>query len=212
VTCEASCYGSCQAECEVDPGAFECQASCEADCSGSCAARCSSEDSECWAACEATCSAECGASCEVTPPQADCVAQCDACCGGSCRAEANLDCQLDCQAEGWAECKVDLQGGCEADCRDAGAALFCDGQYVDHGNNLQECIDSLQAMLNAEVHGEAELTCRPGECTFDSSGMLACSVGGGARPAGAAWALGLIGLGLIGRRRRHVTAISGSRT
>ncbi len=203
-SCEASCSADCYAQCEIDPGAFSCQAACEADCSGSCEARCDSNDSECWAACEATCSAECGASCEVTPPQADCAAQCEASCSGSCEAEASLDCQIDCQADYYAECKVDLQGGCEAECSDAGAALFCDGQWVDHGNNLQECIAALEQGLQGEVEGSAQFECVPGECTFDAAGLFGCNVDGGTSGRGGALFAALFGLGFaFTRRRRH---------
>ena len=202
VSCETSCYANCEAACDIDPGAFECEANCNADCSASCEARCDSTDSECWASCEATCSAECGASCDVVPPSADCQAQCEACCGGSCQAEANLDCQIDCQAEAYAECKLDLQGGCEADCSDAGAALFCDGQYVDHGNNLEQCLDALRN-LNVELSGEATLECVPGECSFGADGLFSCSVDGGNHSRGAAFLAAFLGLGFAFRRRRR---------
>ena len=91
---------------------------------------------------------------------------------GSCRAEANLDCQIDCQADFFAECKVDLQGGCEADCSEAGAALFCDGQWVDHNNNLEACLDALRGILDGEVEGSASFECRPGECSGADGGSV----------------------------------------
>jgi hypothetical protein len=40
-----------------------------------------------------------------------------------------------------------LQVGCTADCGDPSGALFCDGNYVDHGGNLQSCIDAIKAAL-----------------------------------------------------------------
>ena len=202
IGCTAQCEAGCEAECLVDPGSFECAAGCNAECDSSCEARCN--DSECFAACEANCDAECEASCEVVPPQVDCVASCEASCEGSCRAEANLDCQLDCQSEAFLECQAELTGGCQADCSELGGALFCDGHYVDHANNMQECIDAIHDVLNGEVEGSAELSCRGGECNFSSEGILACNVGDPAdrdAPIGLAIAT-LIGIALVGRRRR----------
>lgn len=202
-SCDTSCRASCEVACEVDPGGFDCEAGCRADCGASCEARCDTNDSECWAACEATCGAQCSASCSLTPPQADCVTQCEACCGGSCQAEANLDCQIDCQAGGFAECKLDLQGGCEADCSDAGAALFCDGKWVDVGYDVNACVAQIEDLLNGEVEGQASLQCSGGECSFDSSGLLSCSVDDGRSGGPAALATALLMLGFAGVRRRR---------
>ncbi len=203
VECTSSCRGDCEAQCRVDPGGFDCNVGCEADCDASCSAKCDSGDSECFAGCEANCSAECDASCEVLAPDADCVASCEACCSGSCRAEINLDCQLDCQADGFIECSADVQGGCEADCSEAGGALFCDGNYVDAGANLDQCIDAIEGLLDGEVEGSASLQCEGGECRFDSEGALSCSVGDSSDRAPIGIALGLfIGIALLGRRRR----------
>lgn len=203
IECTASCQADCEAYCRVDPGSFDCAASCRGDCSASCEARCATGDSECFASCEANCSAECDASCELVAPEADCVAQCEMCCGGSCRAEVNLDCQLDCQADAFAECSLDAQGGCEADCSDAGGALICDGNYVDHGGRLEECIDALTGILDGEIEGSAELSCQGGECRFDSQGSLSCSVAEGSEaPMGLAFGTFVL-LALYGRRRRQ---------
>lgn len=205
VECTGSCRADCEAQCRVDPGSFDCAVGCRADCDASCYARCDSDDSECIAGCEANCAAECDASCEVVPPEADCVASCEACCSGSCTASANLDCQIDCQADAWVECKADVQGGCEADCSEAGGALFCDGNYVDYGTHLDECIDAIEGLLDGEVHGSAELSCDGGECRFDSEGVLSCSVGDSSGRAPIGLAIGLfVGIALVGRRRRSV--------
>lgn len=200
--CTGSCEADCQAQCEVDPGTFDCRASCEGDCQASCDGRCSSDDSECRASCEAACSGECDARCEVEPPEASCDARCEASCEGSCQAQASLDCQIDCQAEGYVDCEARLQGGCEAECREPEGALFCDGQYVDHGGNLQECIDALEN-LNITVEGSASGRCANGRCEGEASGSVGCVVAPSrGNPAGplALSALVLL-LTALGRRR-----------
>ena len=45
----------------------------------------------------------------------------------------------------------ELSGGCEAECESPEGALFCDGQYIDHGGNLEECIASLKALFDIDV-------------------------------------------------------------
>lgn len=202
VSCTTDCSGACLAECEVDPGAFDCQASCFADCRGSCEASCA--DSECEASCEATCSGECDARCNVDLPEADCQAQCEACCSGSCTAEANIMCQIDCQAEGYAQCKADLEGGCKADCQTEKGALFCDGQYVDHGGNLEECVGALKALLDIDVSGYAEGECSNGSCYGEAGGSITCAVDpvGPTRWAAVLGVLGLVAFGSARRRTR----------
>lgn len=200
VDCTASCQSSCVADCEVDPGSFDCSASCNADCQGSCEAQCGG-DSECRASCEATCSAGCDARCSGTPPSATCEARCEASCEGSCEAQANIDCQVDCQAGGYVDCKADLQGGCEAQCQRPEGALFCDGQYVDAGNNLQECVAALEAQLNIQVDGYAEGSCQPGSCSGEAGGSISCAVDRG--HGGWAWGAGLFMLGFAGLSRRR---------
>jgi MYXO-CTERM domain-containing protein len=100
-------------------------------------------------------------------------------------------------------CKADMQGGCEAECERPEGALFCDGQYIDHGGNLDECVAALQALLDIEVEGYAEGSCSNGSCSGSAGGMISCAVDpdGGRRDLG--W-LGLVlGAGaLLGARRR----------
>jgi hypothetical protein len=191
-------------QCEVDPGSFECQGSCFADCTanaeGSCSA--SNNQGECRASVEATCDAQCQVSCESTPTTVDCAGECMASCEGSCSASgtAYLDCQVDCQAQGHAECKADLQGGCEVDCDTEQGALFCDGNYVDHGGNLEECVAALRAIFNIEVTGYAEGRCEGNTCSGEAG--FSCTVAGDRKPGrDAAW-LTLSGLFLFGLATR----------
>lgn len=197
VGCSGTCEADCNAECSVDPGRFDCKANCFAEGRASCEGSCS--DSQCYASCEATLEAECSASCDVVPPSAECTGRCEASCEGYCQARSDLQCQIDCQAGGYVDCQASLSGGCEAECNGEGA-LFCDNQYIDHGGNLQECIDSLRALLDIEVMGEASGSCGNGRCEGMASGSVSCSVDPQDRglPIGALTLL-LLGVGL--RRR-----------
>lgn len=213
VDCTAMCTADCRAECTVDPGEFDCEASCEADCSGRCDANCSADSNRasCVAKCEGSCSASCSANCSARPPSADCNARCDAGCKGSCEVDTNLDCQIDCQAMLQAECEVDVQGGCEVDCDSQEGALFCDGQYIDHGGKLEECADALRALLDIEVEGysRGSSSCTNGSCMAEGEAGASlssdCSVG---RPGARSSGLGLlamlgIAVGVAGTRKRR---------
>jgi hypothetical protein len=204
VNCTTDCQGSCQVDCDADPGRFDCRAACQADCDGSCEASCSSDDSQCQASCQATCSASCDAQCEVVPPSAECEAQCEACCDGYCEADANIECQITCQASGYVDCELDVEGGCRAACDLEEGALFCDGQWVDHGGNLEDCIESLEDLLDIRVEGYVRGDCDGNECEVEAGGTFSCGVGAtGAGGAAASWTL--IGLALLigaGRRRK----------
>ncbi|MGB0678295.1 MAG: hypothetical protein ACPGUV_01370 [Polyangiales bacterium] len=213
--CSARCdIAGCQAECEVDPGRFDCSAQCSAqcnaDCSGQCQARCqaggnqASCQAECEASCSASCDGECQARCEVEPPQASCQARCQASCDGQCRAEANFDCQVDCQAGGYAGCT----GSCEAACQSPEGALFCDRQFVDHGGNLRQCIQSLNAVLDVEVDASASAACSGGRCSAQAEASAGCAaVPSTARTRSAFGAGVLLALGLLWRRRRRVQGV-----
>jgi hypothetical protein len=206
VECTGTCGGSCDAECSADPGSFDCQASCEGNCEGNCDAACASDanSAQCKASCQATCKGECSASCEGTPPSASCDAKCSACCSGSCTAQANLDCQVSCQGS----CAVDMQGGCTAQCESPKGALFCDGQYVDVGNNLDNCVAALQSLLNIHVEGYADgsASCSGGECNAEGEAGVSCAASplgptglGGYAIMGTLAALGAV----VARRRRR---------
>jgi len=200
VECTGSCQADCDAQCIVDPGSIDCRARCEGSCEANCDAECGT-DSECHASCEANCSGSCESSCQVAPPEATCEARCEAACEGSCEANTNLDCQIDCQAEGYVECKARLEGGCETACTRPEGALFCDGQYVDHGGNLEECITALQARYGIEVEGYAEGSCQPGRCEGEAGGSVSCSVGRG----GAGFIPFALMIALFGAVRRRTT-------
>jgi hypothetical protein len=207
VDCQTSCKGSCSGSCEANPGSLDCAASCkgncEADCSGKCSA--SANNGECEASCKATCSGSCDAECKGTPPSATCDAKCQASCKGSCEAKANIDCQISCQSKGYASCKGELEGGCKAKCTQPSGALFCDGQYVDTGNNLQNCIDALNAYLKVKVEASGSAECKGNECTAEGKASAQC----GATPTdaeqpGGLWLLAAASaVGLVAVRRHR---------
>ncbi|MBX3229133.1 MAG: hypothetical protein KIT84_02270 [Labilithrix sp.] len=211
-TCTAACEGTCTGQCTADPGSLDCQGSCEGSCNADCDAECQGQASSntasgaCKAKCSASCNAKCTASCTGTEPNASCDAKCRASCQGSCRAKANARCQIDCQSRLDADCKARLEGGCRGRCERPEGALFCDGQYVDTGDNLQRCIDALRAQLNIQVSGSASSSCSGNQCTAEAEGTASCAASPNTAPVTPAFAvLGLVGLTVarsIRRRRR----------
>lgn len=170
VECSGRCVAECTGECKVDPGKFDCEAACRADCDGQCEGQCSasSDKASCMAQCSGSCGVSCRSSCDVDLPDADCNAKCEAGCEGSCKVDTNFDCQADCQAKGYAKCQAEIQGECKARCESDEGALFCDGQFVDNGDKLDECITALKAAFNAKVSikatSEGESGCDGGTC------------------------------------------------
>src|SRR5690606_21510239 len=107
--------------------------------------------------------------------------KCEASCSGQCDAEANLDCQIDCQSTGYVDCVVDVQGGCETACESTDGALFCDGQYVDYGGNLEACIAALLSELDIQVEGYADAMCDEEGCEAEAGASVGCAIGGDGR-------------------------------
>jgi hypothetical protein len=207
VQCAGSCQADCEGQCEVNPAEFDCRGECVGSCEGDCMGRCAADESgsECVASCQANCEGHCSGQCDVTPASADCSGKCEASCEGRCEADVNADCQVDCQAEGYIDCKAELQGGCKIDCDAEQGALFCDGQWVDHGGNLGECVDSLRAVLNIEVEGYAEGSCDGNSCEGTAGGSISCAVepsGDCGRSGALMGAFGLMVVGFAARRRR----------
>ena len=194
VDCSGECMADCSAQCTVDPGKFDCRGACEADCSGHCEAGCAAnaDQAGCMAMCQGSCSASCDGSCDVDLPEADCDAGCEASCHGSCEVETNLDCQLQCQTDAHADCEAEVTGGCKVDCESQEGALFCDGQYVDHGDNLQQCLDALQN-LNVQVEGEAHAS---------AHGSASCGVTQPGKHGESSLAWGMLGSMLFLARQR----------
>jgi hypothetical protein len=108
-------------------------------------------------------------------------------------------CQVECQAKfDSLKCKTDLQGGCDVQCKNQGA-IFCDGQYVDSGNNLQNCEDALAAALNIKVMASGSADCMGSQCEAQGKvSASACSTGPQESPHTPPVLPGLVVLGAIG--------------
>jgi len=119
-----------------------------------------------------------------------------------------MSCQAECQGKLSANCQSELKGGCEAACKKPEGALFCDGQYVDHGGNMKDCIAALNAMLTVKVDASASasLECANGKCEAEAEAGCSLSVANQPSDGSAPYALGLLGaLGALvfGRYRRR---------
>jgi MYXO-CTERM domain-containing protein len=116
-----------------------------------------------------------------------------------------MDCQLDCQTQGYAGCTSELQGGCETACTQPDGALFCDGQYVDVGEQLDQCVADLEAAFQIEVTGYANgsADCSGGRCTAEGEAGFSCSQGRGDTSGTTLGVLGaLAAFGLAFARRK----------
>lgn len=186
------CQTSCETECTQDPTRYDCHTSCEARCGAGCSASCSggAGGGHCEASCQASCALNCDTECTELPPTYTCVDICEHSCRGSLKAELSVDCQMGCQTNLWEDCELRMEGGCTTDCTVEDGALFCDGQFVDHDNNLEECIDALRN-LDITVDWEAS-----------GSVSVGCSAAAGEVPSGAALLVLLPALMLFWRRRR----------
>jgi MYXO-CTERM domain-containing protein len=110
---------------------------------------------------------------------------------------------VECQAEVFVDCQAEVMGECVTQCETEEGALFCDGQYVDHGDNLDACVDQLKDLLDIDVSGFIDGECDDNSCEVDAGGTFSCGVGGTGGGALAGW--GLIGLAIlvgVSRRRR----------
>jgi len=208
IECTDPCHVECMGQCAPDPGKFDCAATCELDCSGTCAGHCESSKNraQCEASCEASCGVTCQGKCDVELPSANCDAKCTASCDGSCKVDANLDCQVDCQGKLYADCEVDVAGGCKTACESEEGAIFCDGQYVDHGDHLDKCVTAIEAYIDAHVDGYAEgsSSCKGGSCMAEgkAGATSSCSLTSTSQSSRATWmTLGALGLVAIRRRR-----------
>jgi hypothetical protein len=199
-SCSGSCYADCQGGCNVDPGNFDCnvdcQGRCEADCDAACAS--SGNQSDCRGRCSGDCSGMCSASCSGTPPSANCDARCEASCEGACTG-GHAACEGSCQGE--------FKANCHLKCTEGSGAVFCDGEYVDSGNNLEQCLDALRSIgATVNFQGYASGECSGNTCVGDAGCSIFSTV-----PASrtSSWPMGFGALGavagvgaLVGRRLR----------
>jgi MYXO-CTERM domain-containing protein len=97
------------------------------------------------------------------------------------------------------KCQADLEGGCKVQCSDPKGAIFCDGQYVDSGGNLEKCADALNAILNLKFEASASAECSGNECSAEAKASAsACSTSPQDGPHTPPVAPGVIVLGAIG--------------
>jgi MYXO-CTERM domain-containing protein len=122
-----------------------------------------------------------------------------------------MDCQINCQSGGFVKCETDLQGGCETACSQPKGALFCDGQYVDVGDQLDKCVADMQALLQIKVTGYAygDASCGDGGCQAEGHAGVSCAQAavGNDSPGSAVAFLGAIAaFGLAISRRKNQRA------
>lgn len=209
-TCTDDIVEACSTECNLNPGMFNCQAQCTANVSANCSAQCSAmagdqmAQARCQASCEATYEASCSADCNVQLPSLSCEEKCMEIQVTRCESEVNVDCQVDCQASGYAECEAELMGGCMVACTEPDGALFCDGQYVDHNDNLDMCIDALRSALDVEVDVSARGSsmCDGGTCSAEGEVSAGCAIAPADKPVGPLALFGLLAA-LLSSRARH---------
>lgn len=201
-----SCKADCEGGCAANPN-FSCEASCsanvDADCESSCSAQSGGDGAkgQCKADCKAKVQANCSASCTGSPVTCTPVS-CEASCKGKLDAKAQVSCNVSCSSSLEASCEAELKGGCEAQCSTPEGALYCDGNYIDTGNNLQNCLDGLKAALNIEASASA--SCSGNSCQAEAEASCGSRVVGNTTPMGpAGLVLGGAALGLVLARRRR---------
>lgn len=218
VACEGSCQADCQGQCSASGGSIDCDASCSArcgvDCKGDCSAQCQSDanktecEAKCKGTCEAACTGECEAKCSVVPPEATCEAKCKGSCEGSCTVTGNLGCHMQCRTRNELSCT----GGCEVACTKPDAAIFCNGQYVDHGGHAESCLSALEATVTAAIdydaHASGSASCEDGTCKAqgEAEAKASCAMARASLSGGSWLSFGLFGVamtGLVLRRRQH---------
>ena len=91
-------------------------------------------------------------------------------------------------------------------------ALYCNGQYVDHGGHLQECIDAIQAALptvtiDVSASSSGSVMCNGSSCHAEGEAEASASCAfspksaAGANAYGALTALAALGAACFRRRR-----------
>jgi MYXO-CTERM domain-containing protein len=88
-----------------------------------------------------------------------------------------------------------MEGGCKVACQSPKGALYCNGQYVDYGDNLDRCVNALKAALDIEVQGYAygSASCSGGSCEAEGEAGCSMSVANAPTDGSAPYAIGLLG-------------------
>jgi MYXO-CTERM domain-containing protein len=120
-----------------------------------------------------------------------------------------VSCQIQCQEAAYPQCKSDFTDTCTTQCDQTDGALFCDGNYVDVGGNLNACVDALNALLNTKITITASATgsasCSGNECEAQGTGAAKATCSASPSPAsGGTWGLlgGMLAITVAAARRR----------
>jgi hypothetical protein len=205
-TCTDGCTTQCTTDCDNGVNVI-CSHNCFAECTTTRDTECGgdADPEQCAAIWDANCDAECDAQCVTV--DGGCYQHCVECCGGSCTADANMDCQTGCQEVEFEECEQEFRASCEGSCSGDGA-LFCDGEYIVSGSQLDACVKALAAQ-GIEAKAEGSISIGPdgvdggltgGFCAVSPASRASLAAPIAALAAAAAW---------IARRRRRSSRTSG---
>ena len=207
-SCTSSCESDCSTKCTPSPGSFDCDTDCGGRCKASCSGSCSSSNNQtdCEASCGACCNDHCDTKCTAVPPSDDCTTKCNTSCSATCTAQANASCQVQCQAASYPQCKNAFVRTCTTQCNQPEGGLFCDGNYVDVGGNLVQCVDALNAILTSkiEITASGTTTCQGNQCSGSGTAKASCAASPTPAPGGPLAAFGaLLGVGIAAAARRR---------
>ncbi len=211
-SCTESCGNDCTTTCTANPGSTTCDTSCTDTCQASCSASCtsSSTQTDCQASCGACCSDHCDTSCVTIPASSSCTTTCNASCAASCTAEANTSCQVKCQESSYDSCKSDYVDTCTTQCNQTGGALFCNGDYVDVGDNLDDCVTAANGVLTTPVTisltVQASATCSDGTCKTTETTTTSCAASSAPAPRSPFLAISALVMLLAAGARRRLRA------
>ena len=116
-----------------------------------------------------------------------------------------MSCQVQCQEASYAQCKNAFTQTCTTQCNQAEGAVFCDGNYVDVGGNLVECVNALNAILTSKIQLSASGSgsCQGNQCTGTGTAKASCAATPAPAPSGPLAAFGaLFGLAVAAGIRR----------
>lgn len=217
-SCVETCRTTCDPDCETLPAGAateNCFGLCFEECQGDCDAVCADVDDEeaCEASCGYTCSVNCEGRCDEVGNDDTCDTTCTSACSGACEADSEQECQIDCQLREREACEAAVIARCETDCGGTDGALFCDGKYVDHQDNLEQCVDYLEGFVDGgvDVDPDANIDCEEDdgtECAGDAEldtafGCNGAEVKNTETPLFAGALLMLSATGWLIRRRRR---------
>ena len=213
VECVSTCTETCTPVCTEQESQGQppnCMGLCMSDCQQDCNAACADapNQGECRSSCAHCCSSDCHAQCNAAPEPV-CEPVCETACTGSCEGRANIDCQVSCQSGLYASCKTQVVEECKQECTVTGAAIFCSGQFLATGGDLQGCADEIEAEFGVTLDVSVSVQCEGGSCTAEAdaagegNASLDCSAASDASGRGP-WGMALVamaGLGIAARRR-----------